>query len=610
MGFMDRFVNWYAGREYMINGMRVYVDYSNLHEDGKIRLDLLNIPSISAGLDVISDDVSQLPLNVYMRLPSGRDRQRGSLDWRLTQQPNDYQNASEFWKTVAMQAKIAECFVHFDAINDNQFFILPFGRVQRYTLDTGEVRYAQYNTDNNGRVAIERDFSYRDVLHFHYPQDQRGNIIPLNVKFAAVLGLGCDIYSYQVNLYNHGGMATGLLTTDKAVGEDVKRGIVGSMKRLLTGRDDKGKKVANTTGSDIGVAALDNGWKWQALNLTPQEMMMLETKKDWLKDVASILKLPEWKMGVVENYHYSTAENAQLEYLQNSLNPLLVQIEREVQNKVFLPEERDTLYVEFNREKLFAIDSKTQAEIDDLRLKNGTISVAEARAKINLNSGPEAQARYVPANVQSADYTTKAEALKLEKLDLENDWLELCIAAGQNPKQPTPPAPMPAKGPAAGADGAAESEAEAQPVGQPVAETASVGLNAEMLKQMQADMLAEMAVGGPEMALASMLRAQWGKMATTIANAYGLKPEAFGPLGEKYLASAAYRTDTTPAYEANRMINAIHHYAIEKARGVNAPVKWIGGKYDGQAKPVGETWEGSIKHPPLTKDDTSSFLVP
>jgi hypothetical protein len=132
-----------------------------------------------------------------------------------------------------------------------------------------------------------------------------------------------------------------------------------------------------------------------------------------------MFSLPAWKLGLTTDYHYSSAEQADREYIKQTLNPLLTQAEREINSKWFSDVERDTHYIEFNRDKLVQLDAKTQAEIEDLGIKNGTLKPNEKRAIHNQPSDVGGNGLLFPVNYQTAAYTEASEALKLEALRLD-----------------------------------------------------------------------------------------------------------------------------------------------------------------------------------------------
>ncbi|MCL2646029.1 MAG: phage portal protein [Phycisphaerales bacterium] len=639
--------NWFGSSEKQgtINGIRYVV--SNSSEGEKIKVDLLSIPAISSAIEIKSNDVSQIPMSLYRRTTGGRQKLRNQLHYRLNQQPNRYQSAASFWKTVAMQSTMGECFV---STRGGELTILPYGSTVRYTTPIGEVRYATTYTQEELKqlgqkpdsIVIKDDYAYNEVLHFWTFQDEYGKPITLRNRFKHVLGLGSDLYAYTSNVYNMGGRVVGYLSTDvKFTSEDDKKDIVQGFKKLFK---------ASRTDGDGGnlMAALDNGWKFNRLDLTPQEVQLFATKKDLQRDFAQIVNIPLWKLGVTEDYHYSTSEAAQREYLASCLNPLLNQIENEVNNKLIEPYERDYLYAEFDRDALIALDAKTMAEIDDLAIKNGTMSIDEHRERRNLpHSGHNIQ--QIPVNMNSASFMHESEALKLEKMRLENAVIAAQLAAAAKPlppltmqaeppvepkQQPEPKVEsqeLPAGAVADPAEAASVATAEAggpstntstttyeSAIATATVETAPSTQTAKVAdakahataEQLAAIQQKYLATYDAKLADAATMQAMCDAIFQDVADLYGLG-DYLDDFTDSYVATALIRTNNKPitAYEVNRAINAANYEAITAVYGVFVGVKWVGGPFDGQIRTIGEPWTGNLKHPPIDATETDCYIV-
>jgi len=507
--------------------------------------------------------------------------------------------------------------------------------------------------------VIKDDYSYNEVLHFWTFQDEYGWPTPLRTRFRHVLGLGSDLYAYTSHIYNRGGVIVGYLGTDtKMTNQDDKKGIVQGFRDLLIQRE-KGRP------HELPMAALDSGWKFNRLDLTPQEAQLLDTKKDLQRDFAQIVGVPRWKLGDIEDYHYSTAEVAQREYLASCLNPLLNQIENECNNKLLQPFERDYLYFEFDRDALIALDAKTMAEVDDLAIKNGSMSTDEFRERRNL---PHAgySIRQIPVNMTSDDFVHQAEALKIEGLKLDNALKAAQLAAATKPLPPVtmqvavepPPVededdddgdeevedeveeteqgtetpvsqelPAGAVGDPDDAEGqaslAAASNATSGAVAGPststpsATHTASIATDnsqvdyASKLAAIQKKYLPDFEKLKPKDATGMMKLCE--AVFNDIAALYSLDSDYLADFADKYATTTLIRIidGFDAAYEANRCVNAGNYQAMIAVYGVKVKVKWVGGELDGTTKTIGDVFAGTnLKHPPIDSSETDCFLVP
>ena len=163
-------------------------------------------------------------------------------------------------------------------------------------------------------------------LHLWSSQDEFGIPIPVRTRFRQCFSLATNLYRYTFNVYNRGGTVVGYLSTDQKVAPEQRTNIIQAFKNFMTGpKTEKNRQQ---------IAALDNGWKFNKLDLSHSRIVdYWNPKKDLDHDICRVLNLPPWKIGLLEGYKYATQESAQREYLQASLNPLLNQIEKRVQRQ-------------------------------------------------------------------------------------------------------------------------------------------------------------------------------------------------------------------------------------------------------------------------------------
>ncbi len=125
--------------EYTIDGIKfqAHWSYDDDNEGPQTAIDLLSLPTVANAVDIIADDIAQIPLYLLMRTENGRERLRNQLAYRLHQQPNTYQNGYRFWKTAAMQMLLAEAFI---LSRGGQFTLLPYGLTYSYETLQEDVR--------------------------------------------------------------------------------------------------------------------------------------------------------------------------------------------------------------------------------------------------------------------------------------------------------------------------------------------------------------------------------------------------------------------------------------------------------------------------------------
>lgn len=564
-----------------LNGEKipVYVT-SNLNEDDdiiKYELDMTQIPVVYQCIEIISNDIASLPLKLYIRTDAGRQQVRNSpLAKLLLIQPNPYTNSFVFWKTAAQKMLLGNCFIK---MNTGGWTFLPEPYTTPYMDAEGVWWYGVMYTDDEkkrlgldmSKPVLKESHSYKSVLHLSLTRNEKHQVQTLAKKFKAQFDLGTNMANYEVKIFNSGGKPVGYLTTDTTMTLEKKKENVKGFKRLFR---------ANT-GDGPSISMVDGGLKFMNLNMTPEEIQLINSKKDYKGNVAAIFNMPLWKLGVTDGYKYASAELAQKDYIQQTLQPWLKQIELEILTKALSPEEQDFIYPEFDRDKLVTIDAKTLAEIDNSRVAHGVITRNEARSRINLNSIEGASTIQIPANTQSSEYVAQREMNNLKIQELEILEKTSSLASQQPTEAPESPSDS--------------IQAKDTPMDPVRLQKASQRLLEASRKKGISD----------QIALKNTLSAIHNKIWKIYGS--GELPENMKAFQKKYLEGAEQR-DLKPEYEICRMVNACLYETIRHQKGSSAQVKWVNGELDGEIRNIGDAFKGKVKHPPLNSDDCGSYI--
>lgn len=122
---------------------------------------------------------------------------------------------------------------------------------------------------------------------------------------------------------------------------------------------------------------LDKNWDWTQVSITPEEAQFLNTIKASATQIAAIFRVDPDDIGgdSGSTKKYSNREQDQQRFNNRTLLPWAVRIEEPLSS--LLP---PGLFVRFNLDALARPDMKARAEVDNIKLKNGSLTQAEARA--------------------------------------------------------------------------------------------------------------------------------------------------------------------------------------------------------------------------------------
>ncbi|KEQ25571.1 portal protein [Paenibacillus tyrfis] len=161
------------------------------------------------------------------------------------------------------------------------------------------------------------------------------------------------------------------------------------------------------------IAILDAGMEYQALGMPLNDAQFIETSRFGIMEVAKIYKVPGYKLGLMEQAKFSNMENQSLEYVKNTLQPIVTNWEQEITFKLFTELERRRYYVRFNLASELRGDSASRAAFYKEMIAMGVYKINEVRAlEEQDNIGELGDKHFVSLNYVSLDKMDQYQMLK------------------------------------------------------------------------------------------------------------------------------------------------------------------------------------------------------
>ncbi len=132
---------------------------------------------------------------------------------------------------------------------------------------------------------------------------------------------------------------------------------------------------------------LDNGLKWESLNITPEDAQMLESRKFSGEEICRIFGVPPAMVGYGDKAsNWGTGKEVDvLGFIKFTLRKRLRRIERALMKQLLSREERQNgVTIEFNLEGLLRGDSAGRAQFYQIMVRLGLMTRNEARQLENL----------------------------------------------------------------------------------------------------------------------------------------------------------------------------------------------------------------------------------
>jgi HK97 family phage portal protein len=356
---------------------------------------------------LLSETIGGLPVFVYRRKPND-DRlvasEHPAYDMlRVAPNPTMGANAFRVGRTlhqINWGNGLAE--IEREKVNDPKSPLLASwpihpGRVRcsrpgdRYEEGGEEVPSGSYLVRNNdGTTTTLRPW---EVLHFPGALTEDGIWGKSVIQHAReTIGFGLGVERHGSNYFGTGAQPKGLISTP-------------GVKDKQT-RDDIRREWKTVYGGDSGeVAIFPPETTYTPFFIPNNDSQFLETLVDGDRRMSQWYGVPLHMLSNLANgASYATVEQLSIEFVIYRLMPWVKAQESQLNLKLLTPQERRTLYIEFEFAGLLRGDYKSRMDAYRLAIMAGIMSINEVRHLENLNGiGPAGDVYYVAINLTTAD---------------------------------------------------------------------------------------------------------------------------------------------------------------------------------------------------------------
>jgi HK97 family phage portal protein len=382
----DWLISIFGGDQPTYSGERVTADTAIMNSN------------VYACASILGGDIGKLPIQVFKQSKGRLMRDEEHPVARLLGlRPNPYMSAYTF-KELAMFHLAG--WGNFYAVIDWGWDGRPTAlwpldpAVTDVLLDwqTGQIWYI--TTVPQGEV---RRIPADDVLHLKYPgKSGLKGISPIAV-LREEIGAQQAAKKFIGAFYANGTATRGLVKTTSLLNSDAKTKLRQEWQKLNSGLDNAHK-----------IAILDGGMEYQSLSMPLADAQFIETMKFGILEVAKVYKIPAHKLNQLDRATFSNIEQQSLDYVKNTLQPIITQWEQEINYKLFTPLEQRRYYARFNLNSELRGDAASRAAFYKAMFETGAFSPNMILALEEQDSiGPEGDKHYVPANFVAVDAAAK-----------------------------------------------------------------------------------------------------------------------------------------------------------------------------------------------------------
>ena len=375
----------------------------------------MNIAAVYACVRILSNHVAMLPLQLYQEVRGKKKKIHDHPIARLIEtRPNPYMTPFQFKQTMESHRQLygnayAEIEWGKDGYPKALWVLNPLlTKVVMEKDNNGNLkRYLVQTTLVNGKVVY---LPYSSVLHIR-GLSTNGIIgkSPIDVA-RETIGIQIAGQKFTGKFYANGTMSSGVLKVPQSLKPEAKQIIRQEWEKFNNGIDNSHR-----------VAILDAGLDYQSLGIKQCDAQYIETQKFSIAEIARIFNVPLHMLADLERATFSNIEQQSLEFVRDTLSPLLISWEQELQYQLFTDDEINIkrYYFKFNLNSLLRGDSTNRAAYYEKMINLGIYSINEVRELEDKDKIKNGDKHYMSLNYIDIDLMNEYQKQKVKIKDEE-----------------------------------------------------------------------------------------------------------------------------------------------------------------------------------------------
>ncbi|HDH9217488.1 TPA: phage portal protein, partial [Escherichia coli] len=341
-------LNW-LGVPISLTSGEFWQEWSGTSSSGKVVTadKAMQLSAVWACVRLLSESISTLPIKIYKSESDGsRSLAKEHPIYRLLcKQPNLEMTPSRFMlMVVASLCLRGNSFIEKKYIGSKLVALeplLPQNMTVKRSEQTGMLEYKY--TDPLGQKI--RTIPTNKIMHIRgFGMDGICGMIPVKIG-RDVIGAALSVEESAAKIFENGLQSSGFLSAEQPLNEE-QRERIRSYLLSFVGSKNAGKMMV-----------LEGGMKYNNVTMNPEAAQMLESRTFSIEEICRWFRVPPFMVGHMDKQSSwaSSVEGMNMQFLTNTLRPLLVNIEQEISRCLLNGD--DDYYAEFSVEGLLRADS-------------------------------------------------------------------------------------------------------------------------------------------------------------------------------------------------------------------------------------------------------------
>lgn len=325
----------------------------------------MRVPAVSCAVGMIAETIGALPVKVH-----DRDTREVAADHPAYILAHDQAND---WTSAAQLREQLTC----DALlNDKGGFAVvtryPDGRPAELHRIEPSLVTLEYEDDGEPIYFVQTDrgkirYHFTDVLHIQ----SFAGACPITLGREAI-GLALSFERHVASVFANGARPSGIISSPKVLDVEAKKKLAGSW-------------FSTHGGSKSGsTAILDEGMTYQQVSMTLADAQFAENRLEQIREIARVFRVPPTMLFELTRGTWSNTEEMARQFYSVTLKPWLKAWQWAYARCLLMPEERASLYLEFEVSDLLTTDAATRATAYGQYRSMGAMTGNEVRRGLNM----------------------------------------------------------------------------------------------------------------------------------------------------------------------------------------------------------------------------------
>lgn len=366
----------------------------------------LQINAVFSAISLISNTVSTLPVDVYIRRDGDQRAFRPSPAW--VQRPDiDFGDKSPFYSALVTSLLLdGNAFVRIFTNRQGEIINLSILNPMSVTVHRTSFGNVTYTVMGEGKRLTQEEVIH--IIDIVQPGEVRGvsRVTALKENF----GLAMALEEYAARFFGQGANPAGVIEVDGNITAD-------QAKNLADGFDARHRnsgRRAHRTG------VLSGGAKYKQTSVNPEQSQALEARRMAVEDVARAFSIPSNFLNLPGTNTYSSVEQNSLMFVKYCVRPIVEKIEGALSRLMNRYPGGETAYIKFSLDALLRADFAVRNSAYSVGLQAGFYTVNDIRRFENLTriDDPSADTVRVPLaniNVEAADLSAQQVRVRMAR---------------------------------------------------------------------------------------------------------------------------------------------------------------------------------------------------